>query len=259
MKNQTLLISILSLAIVFSVIFLVKNINNKASSPAEVVFTFYSQWINYEGNAINDKFYQNNIFLDSNFSKKLDKLIPSFNHSSSYDPILCGHIAPDRFEIENSTIKSNLATITAKLFLDDKQQKMDVLLLNKKGAWQISDIVCYANSDAISKEVKENADSVFNEIGNIVKNGSNWDLVYEKPGAPALRQTLIFTTESRCLDENLDNDCLPNYWQNGDRVEIKGTIVSGGIKVLSLKVIGENSQIISNIDSICSNGKRSVL
>jgi hypothetical protein len=103
--------------------------------------------------------------------------------------------------------------------------------------------------EIVSFEIREDGNVSFSEIGNIVLNGENWNLVYEKPGMPALRETLIFNDDSKCLDESIDSACFPNYWQNGDRVEINGTLTGLGVEVSSLRVIAENSKIISGVDN----------
>lgn len=85
----------------------------------------------------------------------------------------------------------------------------------------------------------------FSEIGNIVESEEAWDLVYEEPGKPALRVTLSFDDNSKCLDESEDQSCSSVYWKNGDRTEIIGIKTGDQVLVRSLRVVGENSQEIS--------------
>lgn len=48
----------------------------------------------------------------------------------------------------------------------------------------------------------------------------NWFLVYERPGKPALKVKLIFTSQSRCGGEG----CFQEAFENGQRVSILGSI-----------------------------------
>lgn len=96
-----------------------------------------------------------------------------------------------------------------------------------------------------SFEISEDKEVNFSEIGNIVSTENGWDIVYEEPGKPALREVLIFNRESKCLDETENKSCFPNYWQNGDRVEITGILTASGVEVTTLKIVGESSKVIS--------------
>lgn len=86
----------------------------------------------------------------------------------------------------------------------------------------------------------------FSETGNIVESEETWDLVYEEPGKPALRVTLIFDDDSKCLDESEDQSCSSPYWENGNRAEIAGIKTGDQVLVRSLRIVGENSQEISS-------------
>jgi hypothetical protein len=98
----------------------------------------------------------------------------------------------------------------------------------------------------LSFELKEDGMSSFNHIGNLVKDGDSWKLVYEEPGQPALTANLKFTDDSECLDEYQDKSCLPAYWRVGDRAEIQGKYGLGTVNVSRLRIIGESSRQINS-------------
>jgi hypothetical protein len=340
MKNKmvtTLLVVVLSLGIIFLLVYLVKNVNNRSLSSEETTLAFYSEWMNYEGNPMVDKIYQNNTLVTPIFSQKVDDIISSFDQYGAYDPILCGQDFPEKIEVKDSIVEwvkdYEVSSVLIEQFYSTSNKTVEVSLVKDSGFWQINDIICQIDDnyvdnisteekelvenyikdnisdlssqeavlggtfyvtdirflssnraianyedghialnalvdfsfnggqlEIISFEVTEDDDSSFFKIGNIVLNGNTWDIVYEKPGAPALRERLIFTDNSQCLDERLDLDCFPNYWQNGDRVEINGKLMNDGVEVLTLRVVAENSQVIEDggdnslcIDN-CGNG-----
>jgi hypothetical protein len=96
--------------------------------------------------------------------------------------------------------------------------------------------------EIIAPEELDKSEINFSEIGNIVEQQGEWELVYEEPGSPALRVELVFTEDSKCLrDDQEDQSCFSVYWENGDRTEIKGIKESGQVKVKNLKIIKDYS------------------
>lgn len=87
--------------------------------------------------------------------------------------------------------------------------------------------------------VDENSNSgVFSKIGNLVRGEgvSYWSLVYEEPGAPALKVRLSFTAKSVCRIGRSVVPCEDELWKVGDRAEISGKRTSGTVTVSSLSV-----------------------
>jgi len=73
----------------------------------------------------------------------------------------------------------------------------------------------------------------FNETGNIVKTG-DWGLVYEKPGEPALKVSLIFNKGSLCrIGDNVEI-CNMDKLTVGDRVKIEGRKSNNDVGVFRL-------------------------
>lgn len=69
----------------------------------------------------------------------------------------------------------------------------------------------------------------FNKIGNLTQDTNKaWYLVYEEPGAPALRIKLILSQE--CLMTNEYITCSSNTFKIGDRVIAKGIPENGNLE-----------------------------
>lgn len=79
----------------------------------------------------------------------------------------------------------------------------------------------------------------FDESGNITANnsGSGWDLVYEKPGQPALRIDLSFLPVSECIIVAERRSCESVAWEVGARVRITGMLVGETVNVTTLTIL----------------------
>lgn len=79
----------------------------------------------------------------------------------------------------------------------------------------------------------------FSETGNLTsENDSNWKLVYEKPGKPALTVNLEFVDDSACFSgDNQEISCDASSWENGDRAKLVGFKEDNNLQVdiLTLK------------------------
>lgn len=81
----------------------------------------------------------------------------------------------------------------------------------------------------------------FSETGNLTEKGDGWQLVYEKPGKPALTAELIFTDESKCITTDGDNGegrqetpCSETSWEQGARATVNGIEKDGAVEVVSI-------------------------
>lgn len=87
-----------------------------------------------------------------------------------------------------------------------------------------------------------NFDTNFNKTGNLIKNADNWDFLYEEPGKPALKVSLVFDSQSRCDILGQLVDCTKMDIETGTRAIINGNRTQNLVKVLNLVVFNENSQ-----------------
>jgi hypothetical protein len=91
------------------------------------------------------------------------------------------------------------------------------------------------------REETSRTDNDFSEQGNIVGEDSDWSLVYEEPGKPALKVNLVFGPETSCADDDGPRPCLPPFWSNGDRVKVSGQITGNAVAVSNLIASGGGS------------------
>lgn len=91
------------------------------------------------------------------------------------------------------------------------------------------------------REETSRTDNDFSEQGNIVGEDSNWSLVYEEPGKPALKVNLAFGTQTSCADDDGPRPCQPPFWSNGDRVKVSGQITGNTVAVGNLIINGGGS------------------
>jgi len=149
-----------------------------------------------------------------------------------------------------SVIVILLGTIVLMIF-DDKGIKNGLLntLTDNKEEIKVSKII---NPDVVggvlsepveegevvptSKVVLDAKDADFNEEGNLTGD----ELVYEKPGRPAIKVKLVFNSTSWCEDKPCLIGATPSMigrYEDGTRVKISGEKEEEVVKVYVLKVV----------------------
>jgi hypothetical protein len=67
---------------------------------------------------------------------------------------------------------------------------------------------------------------------------SSWTFVYEEPGAPGLKTSLTFDSQSLCTSSDNSNlSCREPYIQNGTRVKIEGHKNDDNVFVIQLTIL----------------------
>jgi hypothetical protein len=85
----------------------------------------------------------------------------------------------------------------------------------------------------ITENVRQ-TDGNFSEEGNLLKDSSGvWKLLYEKPGAPALSASLLFSDQTVCVLGTAYTKCNLTNEEIGQRAKIKGD-PKGEVIVVSL-------------------------
>jgi len=75
----------------------------------------------------------------------------------------------------------------------------------------------------------------FSETGNLTEKNGGWQLVYEKPGQPALTARLNFTDQSQCITATGDKiPCSETSWEQGARATVNGIEKDGAVEVVSI-------------------------
>jgi hypothetical protein len=101
-----------------------------------------------------------------------------------------------------------------------------------------------------SPKEKSPAEAGFSETGNLtIADGGvgTWNIVYEKPGAPALSAVLSFDESSLCYEDDENKACSDIIFQEGRRASVSGYLSDGTVSVSELR-----------LDPIEENGMRQV-
>jgi hypothetical protein len=72
-----------------------------SATPETVVESFYNWYIGYPGNALVDGAYRSSEYLTTEFVRKVDEIIASFD-KGGYDLFLCAQDIPGEFAIEKA-------------------------------------------------------------------------------------------------------------------------------------------------------------
>ncbi len=122
--------------------------------PEQIVKRFYSEWIDYQGSPIVDKFYQNHELLTVRVENEIDEIIASFDKGGAYDPVLCAQDKPSNFTTEIATLNDKTSSIIVHEAFRESESDVVVYLEKRDGRWLIDDIICKTgdDSDSYTKE-----------------------------------------------------------------------------------------------------------
>ncbi len=163
MKNNVIsifLTVIIATLIVAGITFALGKFEVFHDSPEQTVENFYQTWLDYEGNPLVDKYYQDNKYLTATAVDRLDEIISSFD-KSAYDPVLCAQDRPASFEIVNQTIANDSAEVLLQENFGGSERNIKVMLKKQESVWLIDNIICHegeASGDlnsAVSPAIQE--------------------------------------------------------------------------------------------------------
>ncbi|HOI59808.1 MAG TPA: DUF3828 domain-containing protein [Candidatus Pacearchaeota archaeon] len=219
MNNKILIFITLILITIGFILFYQRN------TPEKVTREFYTNWINYKGDPINDKLYKNTKLVTNNFISYVDSI-------KTYDPVLCNQSNPKEFKIENVLIHDNEASLIVIENFDQGIKNINVFLKKTGNKWKIDQIKCS------EEETSSFTETNFKKQGNIILENSNIDFLYEEPGKPSIKTRLIFSSFSTCISSvNKTLNCDEIKFQTGDRVEVEGIKQNDILQVYSLLII----------------------
>ena len=218
MNNKTLILITLISIIIGFILF------NQRNTPEKVTKEFYTNWINYKGDPINDKLYKNTKLVTNDFISYVDSI-------KTYDPILCNQSNPKEFKIEDVLIHNNEASLTVIENLDQGIKNVDVFLKKIGNEWKIDQIKC-------NEEETSSMETNFKKQGNIVLENSDINFLYEELGKSTMKTRLIFNSFSTCVSfNNKTLNCNEIKFRTGDRVEVEGVKQNDTLQVYSLLVM----------------------
>ncbi len=244
-KNVQILVAlVVFLLVVTSGVFAWQSlVKNDKSQVKSVVSSFYESWVNYPGNPIVARAYEESDLVSEEFKTKTNELISSFDRGG-YDPVMCAQDIPQNYFIKQVEVDGGSALALVEADFSGSKNYIEVKLSKKEDAWLITEINCRQKQEQQQEEnnIGENI-SIWQKEGNLVGEENAWSLLYEKPGQPALSQKLEFNKQSECKNDGAVVDCETGL-QLGDRVKIKGFLSNGVVQVERAEVI--NRQEVSN-------------
>lgn len=118
--------------------------------PGLVVLNFYEQWVEYEGNPVSDRIYQDHPAISSEFSEELDRLLDSFE-GGAFDPVLCAQEKPSSVKIKDIKEIGDRAQLTLTADFFGVEKDLNINLEKTDRTWWITDITCPASNTTPSK------------------------------------------------------------------------------------------------------------
>lgn len=106
------------------------------------------------------------------------------------------------------------------------------LLLTRKNYFQPT--VSGPTPQATSTPTPSLQEADFIHEGNLTKPATNWVLIYEKPGSPALQKILIFDSSSICVRGGISSTCDKSSFTVGERVKIEGFEEESRVNVIKI-------------------------
>jgi len=117
-----------------------------STPPETVVERFYNWYAGYPGNSLVDGAYRSSEYLITDFVRKIDVIIASFD-KGGYDPFLCAQDKPENFAVDQPLVSGEEANITVHEIWNAGTQyqlshDVTVILQMVNGQWKIADVIC---------------------------------------------------------------------------------------------------------------------
>jgi hypothetical protein len=117
-----------------------------SATPEKVVESFYNWYAGYPGNLLVDGAYRSSKYLTTEFARKVDEIIASFD-KGGYAPFLCAQDIPENFTVDKAAVSGEEASVVVHEIWNPGTQyelihDVTVALRVVDGQWKISDIIC---------------------------------------------------------------------------------------------------------------------
>jgi hypothetical protein len=119
----------------------VRQTQEPAMSPQEIVTKFYRWYIGYPGNPLVDKEYRTSPYLAASLVQEVDETLASFDRGGG-DPFLLAQDIPERFIVDEATVSGDRASVAVNLYWGGNPtpspRQVDLKLTD--GEWKITRI-----------------------------------------------------------------------------------------------------------------------
>lgn len=126
--------------------------DESANAPRDVVNEFYTAWIDYEGNPMTDRLFENSQLVTDAFVADMSDTLASFQNGG-VDPVLCAQDKPERISVQAQTAAagSDRATAVVTETFGSTTVMTTVILERQEGDWKIDKIQCVPSGNVTSE------------------------------------------------------------------------------------------------------------
>lgn len=109
--------------------------------PEEVTRAFYDQWINYEGDPMEDGLYASSAHITSDFARRLQE---AAQENDTTDPVLCETTDPVIFDVLHASVDlpDRSAVVAVDEHYEDGTQSVIVSLVIVQDTWRVDNVLC---------------------------------------------------------------------------------------------------------------------
>jgi hypothetical protein len=247
MKNKTLTATVVILGLIATVgsVYALRDKTIFTDPPGQVVLNFYEDWVEYDGNPIVDRIYNESELVTDNFKTETDNIIDSFD-KGGYDPVLCAQDVPSGVEVSNVSIDGSNAMITLKEYFGGSDRIIEVAM-EKDGfkGWKIDDIICQEGENEADNNISEN-------IKNLVSEYIRNNIAELSPVDPVLGGNFYVTS----INFNAPNEGIVDY-EDGHmalQAEVQFQVPSAEEVVIEKFEVSEDEQNANKNDNFSEIG-----
>ncbi|MCF7820571.1 MAG: hypothetical protein K9M44_03835 [Candidatus Pacebacteria bacterium] len=135
-----LLVIIIVTAIIVAGAYAFKTFKSQNLSAKDTALAFLIDWVEYEGNPVNDQLYKTHSLVSADFSQKTQTTIDAFSYSA-FDPVLCAQDKPQGLEVLSVSELGDEVSVLVREIYSGGDKTIEVIL-EKNEVWKIKDIIC---------------------------------------------------------------------------------------------------------------------
>lgn len=145
--TSIILTVIIATAAVVGVSYALRGYIAQDSGPEQVAREFYEGWVNFEGNPMVERFYEDHELLSADLETKIRQILDSFGIGGGFDPVLCAQDKPQAMQFELLSADKTSATVEVREDFGGNEKAVVVSLIKENGKWLINEIDCNRQAD----------------------------------------------------------------------------------------------------------------
>lgn len=164
---------------------------SQEKGPEQVVREFYTAWVDFEGNPMVERFYENHDLLTDDLELRIRQILDSFGIGGGFDPVLCAQDKPQSMEfvLTHQTDEKAIVEIAQDFGGNQKVIKAD--LVKERKRWLINEIICDSFSedgavvldlDKVDRYIRENISELSPEQAVLGGTFYVTEIIFPAPG-----------------------------------------------------------------------------